>query len=155
MMSARPFPTPGDLAQAAGRCGAPLAGAPAPSCQAPAPAAEPAAAPYDRHVWEQAVISSRLHVHARALALVLAHHAGEGGYIPVGDLQHPDRLAEDTGLSQRTIRISLSVLIGDGYLERPSLRAWDSRRGIRPITLTLPHARAHEEPGPPHTGEPR
>jgi len=133
----RRVPTPRDLAAAAAR---------------PGPRAEPPA-PYDRQAWEEAVIASGLHVHARALALVLAHHAGESGHLPAGDLQHADRLAEHTGLTSRMTRISLQVLISEGYLVRPSMSSWDGRKGIRPVTLTLPPAGVRTEP--PSTGEAR
>jgi hypothetical protein len=131
----RPAPTPGNLPMAHRRA------APADSVT-----------PYDRHAWEQAVITGDLHANARVLAFVLAHLAGAAGHLPVGERQHADRLAVDAGLTPRLARISLEALITGGYILRPSIRGWDNRKGVRPITLTLPGGARTE---PPHTGQPR
>lgn len=151
-MDTRRVPTPGDVARAAdARCGAPVPGghctAPA---VAPAPVVEAAAEPYDRHRWEALVLGTSLHRGTRLVALTLSHFAGEAGEIPEGAFQHPDVLGSLTGMSARNVRLSLSQLERHWYVSRPGIATW-TRETLRPITLTMPPARARGEI--PSTGE--
>lgn len=107
--------------------------------------------PYSRSAWERAVLTGGLQVHARLLALVLAHHAGDSGHIPAGDVQDARNLAPETAMSGKVVRISLNFLMAEGYISRPSIHDWAGERS-RPVTLTMPsHAGVRQEP--PHTGE--
>ncbi|NEB00600.1 hypothetical protein [Streptomyces sp. SID13726] len=140
--------SPRDVAD---RCGTPVPGG---HCTAPAAASdlvvEAAAGPYDRHRWEAAVLGSQMHRSTRLVALTLAHHAGEMGHIPAGDLQDPDVLAEATGLVTRHVRQALAHLGRYGWMRRPGPdTATRGRAAKRPITLTLPGARGEL----PSTGE--
>lgn len=105
---------------------------------------------YDRRVWEQAVMRGGLHPVAGVLAFVLAHYAGDAGYLPPGEFQHPDRLGEVSGMTARQVRVSMDALRDAGLVSRPPLRGWDKTKhgGLRPITLTLPDERQE----PAHTG---
>ncbi|GEC02980.1 hypothetical protein SSP24_06350 [Streptomyces spinoverrucosus] len=129
----RPIPTPGDLAAAAHRRAA----------------AEAPGQRYDRRVWEQAVMAGDLHANARLVALILAHHAGDSGYLPAGNVQDARNLTVEAGLRGRYVRLSLTQLEHDGYIARPSIHGWDEPRP-RPVTLTLPPAGVRREP--PSTG---
>lgn len=119
---------------------------------APAPAAMAVMrpTPYDRHEWEDAVLSTAFHCSARLLALTLAHYAGPGGHLPAGGIQHTGRMAGRTGLGPERVRSDLRHLEKAGFLWRPDR---DPAKGnlVRPITLTMPAARARGEL--PSTGE--
>ncbi|MFF5004659.1 hypothetical protein ACFY3G_17730 [Streptomyces phaeochromogenes] len=104
---------------------------------------------YSRHAWERAVLDSDLHPHAKLLGLVLAHHAGDSGYLPPGHVQDARRLAPEVGLTGRFTRMSLNVLQVEGYVTRPPIEEWREELP-RPVTLTLP---SHNRRRPPHTGE--
>ncbi|MFJ9243778.1 hypothetical protein [Streptomyces sp. NPDC101776] len=112
--------------------------------------ARSAALPYDRRLWEQAVLASDLYVPTRLIALVLAHHADASGHIPAGGPQSAGSMARECAVEPKTAQRALVKLENDGYLTRPDIRTWTPRY-IRPITLTLPTAAARTEP--PHTGE--
>lgn len=111
------------------------------------------APPYDRRAWESAVQADRgLFYAPRLVAFVLAHHAGEDGYLPAGAIQHLASLADLTGLTTRTVKLSLRDLDRAGLLHRPSSPAGQQTHVARPITLTLPET---AERVPPSTGEAR
>ncbi|MDX3748703.1 hypothetical protein [Streptomyces sp. AK08-02] len=112
--------------------------------------------PYNRSVWERAVLTGGLQVHARLLALVLAHHAGDSGHIPAGHVQDARNLAPEAGMSGKVVRISLNFLMAEGYISRPSILDWTGNLP-RPVTLTMPpgDALVGVRMEPPHTGEPR
>lgn len=115
--------------------------------------AEPRPAlPYSRSAWERAVMAGNLQVHARLLAFVLAHHAGDSGYIPAGHVQDARHLAPQLGMSGKVVRISLNFLISEGYISRPPIQEWTQDRP-RPITLTMP-PRTGVRQEPPHPGGP-
>lgn len=113
-------------------------------------AARPAP-PYSRSAWECAVMAGGLQVHARLLALVLAHHAGDSGHIPAGHVQDARNLAPETAMSGKVVRISLNFLMAEGYISRPSIHEWAEDRP-RPITLTMPR-QAGMRREPPHPGD--
>lgn len=111
---------------------------PTPRIMATAPRrTNPSPLPYTRPVWEQAVLSGDLHSNARLVALILAHHAGESGYLPAGQVQDARNLARDCALFGKFVRISLTFLEEQGYISRPSIHDWKEPRP-RPVTLTLP-----------------
>lgn len=138
----RPVPTPGDLT-IAHRQAVPAS---------PAPAPEPAA-PYERHRWEEAVMSGDLYRDARLVALVLAHHAGEAGFLPEDGIQYLGRLTRLTGVTSRLVKLALRDLQRRGYMWRPPVAPGEQTQVARSITLTLPPLPARTEP--PHTGGPR
>ncbi|WP_405930346.1 hypothetical protein [Streptomyces sp. NBC_00827] len=105
-----------------------------------------AAPPYDRRMWEQAVLSGDLHSNARLVALVLAHHAGASGHLPAGHVQDARRLTRDCGLDGKFTRVSLNFLEERGYIARPSIHDWQEPRP-RPVTLTLPATDRPPSPG--------
>ncbi|MEU1474543.1 hypothetical protein [Streptomyces sp. NPDC005760] len=126
--------------------------APAPSLTAPSPAsvAAPRRTPYDRYDWEEAVLGWAVHCSVRLVALTLAHYAGPAGHLPAGGVQHSGRMSERTGLGPERVRNSLRLLERAGFLWRPARDPLNAGR-VRPITLTLPPARARGEL--PSTGE--
>lgn len=107
---------------------------------------------YSRSAWERAVLTGGLQEHDRLLALVLAHHAGDSGHIPAGDVQDARNLAPETAMSGKAVRLSLSLLLDKGYISRPSIHDWTGNRA-RPVTLTMPTTRAGVRQEPPHPGE--
>lgn len=107
---------------------------------------------YDRAAWERAVMASGMHTSARLIALILAHHAGELGVIAAGGRQNARLLAEDSGIEPKFVQISLTRLERTHFISRPPIETWDEARGVRPVTLTVPHKFS---PVPPSTGEPR
>ncbi|MFJ9895268.1 hypothetical protein ACIQPR_18325 [Streptomyces sp. NPDC091280] len=140
-LARRSVPTPGDLMTA--RC---------PAAADPAPPADPRpVAPYDRHRWEEAVMSGDLYRDARLLALVLAHHAGESGVLPEDGIQYLRPLSRLTDVTPRLVKLALRDLQRGGYMWRPPLAPGAQTQIARPITLTLPPVAARTEP--PHTGE--
>lgn len=141
-MQTRSAPTPGDLA-AAHR-------PPAAAVLAPDAAPEPEA-PYDRHRWEEAVLSGGLYRDARLVGLVLAHYAGTSGYLPEDGVQYLKPLARLTDVTPRLVKLALRDLQRQGYMHRPPLAQGHQTQMARPITLTLPTEAARTEP--PHTGE--
>ncbi|MFF0598086.1 hypothetical protein [Streptomyces antibioticus] len=140
-------PTPAVLA----RCGTPVPGGHCPAPAEPA-AAVPVREPYDRHTWEAAVMASSLHRGTRLIAFVLAHYAGDAGYLPPGGRQHLTSLTASTGHNPRNCRLSLQQLENARFISRPPMAAWHDDR-VRPVTLTLPPAGFRYEPvGQPHRG---
>ncbi|WP_171111266.1 MULTISPECIES: hypothetical protein [unclassified Streptomyces] len=125
----RAIPTPRDIATGVRGQAAPM----------------PTAPRYDRRVWEQAVMAGDLHANARLVALILAHHAGDSGYLAAGNVQDARNLTVEAGLRGRYVRLSLTQLEHDGYISRPSIHGWDEPRP-RPVTLTLPAAATRKEP---------
>ncbi|MDQ0829513.1 hypothetical protein QF032_001357 [Streptomyces achromogenes] len=118
--------------------------------------------PFDRHGWERTVITSSLHHNPRHVALLLSHYADDAGYLPPGGPQHVESLSSGTGLSGRLVRQSLTQLEHYGLISRPPIHGWDTRRGIRPLTLTTPRTRPGSEAAegavrtePAHPGETR
>lgn len=111
------------------------------------------APPYDRHAWESAVqADGSLFYAPRLVAFVLAHHAGEDGFLPAGGIQHYASLAQATGLVQRTVKLSIRDLDRAGLLKRPPMPDGRQTHVARPITLVVPET---AERVPPSTGEPR
>lgn len=128
--SPRTVPTPGDLAAAR------------------RPASPPPVTGYDRHRWEQDLLTTRLHFSARLVGLTLAHYALDG-YLPEDGVQHSGRMADRTGLSPQRVRQCLRDLERDGFISRPPSADWQPKDRPRPITLTLPGTARLE---PPSTG---
>lgn len=111
-----------------------------------------AAAGYDRHRWEEALLATELPHHAaRVFGWGLAHLAGDTGRL-AGGATHADRLAEALRLTGRQVRLSLQQLETAGLISRPDIHTWQPRHLMRPITLTLP-AEATPRQEPAHTGE--
>ncbi|MFE3855278.1 hypothetical protein ACFXPN_29620 [Streptomyces griseorubiginosus] len=137
-------PTPRDIAA---RCGTPVPGG---TCTAPAETAPMRPTPYDRHEWEDAVLHFAFPSSVRYVALMLAHYAGPAGHLPAGGMQHTGRMSERTGLGPERVRNSMRLLERAGFLWRPARDPLNGSR-VRPITLTMPPARARGEL--PNTGE--
>ncbi|HET8969419.1 MAG TPA: hypothetical protein VFN19_00050 [Candidatus Nanopelagicales bacterium] len=115
----------------------------------PTPAVLATAPAFDRFRWEQAVLSSHVHLNARMVALVLAHCAGTAGYLPPDGPQRVGRIAERARLTIRQVRVSLTQLEYAGLISRPDLEAWPLKKVVRPLTLTMPRPRpASPEPNP-------
>lgn len=133
----RSVPTPRDLAAAR-----------------PAPAPVPVRPAFDRHRWEAAVLDSDsgLDSHARLIALILSHHAGEAGYLPSGRTQEGPVLARRSGMAARLARQAMTRLALEGFLSRPPREKWTHPRP-RPVTLTMPAAPPARRV-PPSTGGP-
>lgn len=113
----------------------------------PTPAAlAPPRGTYDRHRWEAAILASNLQRHGRQLALTLAHHAGASGQLPAGGRHDAGHLAADTRLDARRVRLALSDLEHGGWIHRPDIHTWEPRQMLRPITLTFPADRGHQQP---------
>lgn len=125
---------------------------PAPAATPPSPAdlALVRRTPYDRYEWEDAVLNIAFHSSTRYVALTLAHYAGPAGHLPAGGMQHTGRMSERTGLGPERVRNSLRLLERAGFLWRPERDPAQASR-VRPITLTMPSARARGEL--PNTGE--
>lgn len=119
--------------------------------RAMAPAARPPAPAFDRTVWEGGILSSRLHRHARLVALALAHLADASGELPKGGQQHAGQLAVICNMDPKSVRISLTQLERQHFLQRPPVHGWTGD-DVRPVTLTMPARRRTEPPSP---GEPR
>lgn len=133
-MPDRPIPTPRVLANR--------------TTPTPPPAVPRRQPAFDRHAWEGAVLDSELGLPERAVALLLAHRSGPAGYLPPGGPQRLGRLARDTRLSREGVRRALTALVDAGFLQRPDIHAWHSRR-IWPLTLTMPPAPGEGEPAEP------
>lgn len=106
--------------------------------------------PYDRHAWEDAVLTASFHASVRQVALTLAHYADPAGRLPDGGMQHTGRMAGRTGLGPERVRNNMRALEKAGFLWRPERDPANGAR-VRPITLTMPGARARGEL--PSTGE--
>ncbi|WP_340382270.1 hypothetical protein U5640_36250 [Streptomyces sp. SS7] len=118
----------------------PAPAAPAPGGPRPARAASPVPVvrePFDRHAWEAEVIASSLHRATRHIAFVLAHFAGDTGYLPPGGPQHLELLTAATGHNERNCRLSLQQLENARFISRPPVGSWKEHR-VRPVTLTMP-----------------
>lgn len=130
----RAVPTPGDIAHRR-----PLTVAPEPST-------------YDRNRWEEELLAAELpHYAARLLGWGLAHVVGPSGYMAAGTT-NTERLGRKLRLSARQVRLSLQQLENAGLISRPDIRTWEPQEKVtRPITLTLPSARAarRQEPESP------
>jgi len=110
----------------------------------PAPTARPVpmAPVFSRREWERALLgSSDLFTSDRTVALVLAHLAEGSSRLPVGGPQTIGRLAALTRLPEKAIRAALARLQDRGWIDRPDIHTWTSRK-IWPITLTMPPAPA-------------
>ncbi|WP_330348141.1 hypothetical protein [Streptomyces sp. NBC_00582] len=104
----------------------------------PRPVPLPSAPPFSRTQWERAVFAGAdLHANHRAVALVLAHMAAGGSRLETGGPQTLGNLSGCTRLSQDCVRKGLAALESGGYITRPDIHLWTSRR-IWPITLTMP-----------------
>ncbi|MFJ6386423.1 hypothetical protein ACIQJT_02320 [Streptomyces sp. NPDC091972] len=112
--------------------------------------AEARRTPYDRHAWEDAVLHASFHPPVRQIALTLAHYAGLDGHLPANGVQHSGRLSVRTGLGPERVRNNLRALEKAGFIWRPDRDPQNAGR-VRPITLTMPPARARGEL--PSTGE--
>ncbi|WP_432135846.1 hypothetical protein [Streptomyces sp. bgisy154] len=109
---------------------------------------------FDRHRWERALLSSDVSIPARAVGLVLAHHAATtAGYLQPGGPQRPDHLARETHISPAGVRRALTALEDAGLLTRPDIHTWRARR-VWPVTLTLPPAAPPAEAGGERTEPP-
>ncbi|MFI1030765.1 hypothetical protein [Streptomyces sp. NPDC020951] len=96
---------------------------------------------FSRREWERAVLAGDLCASDRAVALVLAHLAGGASRLPAGGPQTPNRLSVLTRVTGAGVRASLTRLQEHGFIDRPDIHAWTSRR-IWPVTLTMPTAPA-------------
>jgi hypothetical protein len=90
-------------------------------------------------------MSGDLHSNARLIALVLAHHAGDTGHFPAGQVPDARNLTRDAALTGKFTRISLNSLEAEGYISRPSIHDWTEPRP-RPIALTLPTSQRPPSP---------
>ena len=133
----RVVPTPGDLALRPERHSPPGHGA----------------ASFGRQQWEEELLAAELpHYAARLLGWGLAHLAGPSGYMPAGTT-NTERLGRKVRLTGRQVRMSLTQLEQAGLISRPDIHTWEPQEKItRPITLTLPSARAGRRQDPPHPG---
>lgn len=153
-MTSRTVPTPATVAAAAAsHCGAPVPGG---HCTAPAPvpdtdtaAAVPVRAAYDRHAWEAAVLASGMHRNTRIIAFVLAHLAGDAGYLPAGGAHSVGRLTHLARITPKQVRLALQQLTNWHYLERPDTRDWPAVHEVRPVSLTVPPRPAPEQADDP------
>lgn len=115
-----------------------------------APEAEVRRTPYDRHRWEAEVMASDLGVPSRLVAFVLAHYSGPGGYLREDGIQNSSRLSLRASLTYHSVKDALRTLEREQFIWRPSVAQAHTRKA-RPITLTMPPARARGEL--PSTGE--
>ena len=110
-----------------------------------------AAADYDRHRWEKALLAVALpHYAARLLGWGLAHLAGDTGRLATG-ATHAERLGQALRLSSRQVRMSLQQLENAGLISRPDICTWQPQDLVRPITLILPPVDATPRQEPAHT----
>jgi hypothetical protein len=120
---------------------------------APTPAAVPPRPVFDRKAWERAVLDSDIRRDLRLVAFALAHHADPFGEIAPGGPQEVGRLARQTHVAGKQVRLGLNDLEQAGFIRRPNIHSWRRHNVVRPITLTFPAARSSQPPNPGGAGE--